>query len=194
MSENTEIELKQSMDDVEETNVELQKLLEESKVDLQKLKTEALSNLLQEEQERMLPHAIVNKHPQRWMSAAAMFMQGAGVFEVRQKFNLHNDAARRINGLVKTSDECKLFMRERAMSLANTIEDISMIGDKIAATFLDGSEAAQAKIDAAETKDLTNLALAQEKLYRTFSNVTGNNVQRIEVKHITTPEEAQDFD
>ena len=79
------------------------------------------------------------------------------------------------------------------MSLANTIEDISLIGDKIAATFLDGSEAAQAKIDAAETKDLTNLALAQEKLYRTFSNVTGNNVQRIEVKHITTPEEAQDL-
>ena len=68
-----------------------------------------------------------------------------------------------------------------------------MIGDKIAATFLDGSEAAQAKIDSAETKDLTNLALAQEKLYRTFSNVTGNNVQKIEVRHITTPEEAQDL-
>jgi hypothetical protein len=153
----------------------------------------ALGKLLLEEQERMAPHAIVNKDPERWLNAATMFLHGAGVFEVREKFNLHNDASRRINGLVKTSDECKLFMRERAMSLANTIEDISLIGDKIAATFLDGSEAAQAKIDAAETKDLTNLALAQEKLYRTFSNVTGNNVQKIEVRHITTPEEAQDL-
>ena len=153
----------------------------------------ALGKLLLEEQERMAPHAIVNKDPERWLNAATMFLHGAGVFEVREKFNLHNDASRRINGFVKTSEECKLFMRERAMSLANTIEDISLIGDKIAATFLDGSEAAQAKIDSAETKDLTNLALAQEKLYRTFSNVTGNNVQKIEVRHITTPEEAQDL-
>ena len=37
---------------------------------------------------------------------------------------------------------------------------------------------------------MANLAVAQEKLHRTFDNVTGNNVQKIEVRHITTPEEA----
>ena len=37
---------------------------------------------------------------------------------------------------------------------------------------------------------MANLAVAQEKLHRTFDNVTGNNVQTIEVRHITTPEEA----
>ena len=37
---------------------------------------------------------------------------------------------------------------------------------------------------------MANLAVAQEKLHRTFDNVTGNNIQKIEVRHITTPEEA----
>lgn len=164
---------------------------EETQLDLTRIKREALSRILQEEQERASsPNVLCLSKPEKWLEAASMFISGASIHEVRQAMGLHHDIAKRINGVVKTSDEAALFRRERAIQLTNTIEDISSIGEKIAESFLDGSDNAKAKIAAAETKDLTNLALAQEKLHRTFDNVTGNNVQRIEVKHITTPEEA----
>jgi hypothetical protein len=83
-----------------------------------------------------------------------------------------------------------VFRQERAIQLASTIDEINSIGEKIAASYLDGSPEAEEKIKKAETKDLANLAVAQEKLHRTFDNVTGNNIQKIEVRHITTPEEA----
>ena len=163
---------------------------EEVSIELRDAMRDALSRILLEEQEKAVGNSLCTSNPERWMQAASMFMAGSSVYEVKNKLKMHHNIAKRINGVIKTSDEARLFRQERAIQLANTIDDISSIGERIAASFLDGSDEAEEKIRKAETKDLANLAVAQEKLHRTFDNVTGNNVQKIEVRHITTPEEA----
>ena len=137
--------------------------IEETSIDLKDRMRDALAPMLAMEQERTAKNSLANNNPQRWLAAASIYLAG---------------------------DEARAFRQERAMQLASTIDEISSIGEKIAASYLDGSAEAEEKIKKAETKDLANLAVAQEKLHRTFDNVTGNNVQKIEVRHITTPEEA----
>jgi len=162
----------------------------ETQIDLVDRMRDALAPMLANEQEKTAKNSLSNNNPERWLSAASMFLAGSSIHEVKKTLDMHHYIARRINGVVKASDEARLFRQERAIQLVSTIDEISSIGEKIAASYLDGSEDAEEKIKKAETKDLANLAVAQEKLHRTFDNVTGNNVQKIEVRHITTPEEA----
>ena len=163
---------------------------EETSIDLKDRMRDALAPMLAMEQERTAKNSLANNNPQRWLAAASMFLAGSSMHDVKKELDMHHYIARRINGIVKTCDEARVFRQERAMQLASTIDEISSIGEKIAASYLDGSAEAEEKIKKAETRDLANLAVAQEKLHRTFDNVTGNNVQKIEVRHITTPEEA----
>ena len=162
----------------------------ETSIELKDRMRDALAPMLAMEQERTAKNSLANNNPQRWLAAASMFLAGSSMHDVKMELDMHHYIARRINGIVKTCDEARVFRQERAMQLASTIDEISSIGEKIAASYLDGSAEAKEKIKKAETKDLANLAVAQEKLHRTFDNVTGNNVQKIEVRHITTPEEA----
>ena len=163
---------------------------EETQIDLRTRMRDALAPMLVHEQEKTAKNSLPNNNPEKWLTAASLFLSGASVHEVKHTMKLNHHIAKRINGIVKASDEARLFREERAIQLASTIDEINSIGEKIAASYLDGSPEAEAKIKKAETKDLANLAVAQEKLHRTFDNVTGNNVQKIEVRHITTPEEA----
>ena len=162
----------------------------ETSIELKDRMRDALAPMLAMEQERTAKNSLANNNPQRWLAAASMFLAGSSMHDVKKELDMHHYIARRINGIVKTCDEARGFRQERAMQLASTIDEINSIGEKIASSYLDGSAEAEEKIKKAETKDLANLAVAQEKLHRTFDNVTGNNVQKIEVRHITTPEEA----
>jgi hypothetical protein len=47
-----------------------------------------------------------------------------------------------------------------------------------------------AKIREMGPKEIQLLSIASKVDMESFDRITGNNVQRIEVKHITTPEEA----
>ena len=163
---------------------------EETQLDLKTRMRDALAPMLANEQEKTAKNSLPNNNPEKWLTAASLFLSGASVHEVKKTMNLNHHIAKRINGIVKASDDARVFRQERAIQLASTIDEINSIGEKIAASYLDGSPEALEKIKRAETKDLANLAVAQEKLHRTFDNVTGNNVQKIEVRHITTPEEA----
>ena len=142
---------------------------EETQIDLVDRMREALAPMLANEQEKTAKNSLSNNNPERWLSAASMFLAGSSVHEVKKTLDMHHYIARRINGVVKASDEARLFRQERAIQLVSTIDEISSIGEKIAASYLDGSEEAEEKIKKAETKDLANLAVAQEKLHRTGS-------------------------
>jgi len=163
---------------------------EETQLDLKTRMRDALAPMLASEQEKTAKNSLPNNKPEKWLTAASLFLSGASVHEVKKTMNLNHHIAKRINGIVKASDDARVFRQERAIQLASTIDEINSIGERIAASYLDGSPEAEEKIKKAETKDLANLAVAQEKLHRTFDNVTGNNIQKIEVRHITTPEEA----
>jgi len=163
---------------------------EDTQIDLKSRMRDALAPMLATEQEKTAKNSLPNNNPEKWLTAASLFLSGASVHEVKKTMTMNHHIAKRINGIVKASDDARVFRQERAIQLASTIDEINSIGEKIAASYLDGSPEAEEKIKKAETKDLANLAVAQEKLHRTFDNVTGNNIQKIEVRHITTPEEA----
>ena len=119
---------------------------EETSIELKDRMRDALAPMLAMEQERTAKNSLANNNPQRWLAAASMFLAGSSMHDVKKELDMHRYIARRINGIVKTCDEARVFRQERAMQLASTIDEISSIGEKIASSYLDGSAEAEEKL------------------------------------------------
>ena len=156
---------------------------------LRKEMHEATAELLAKEQEGTNSYSLANQNPQRWLEAAAICMAGGKPYDLRKKLGMHNDTANRIFGLVTTSDEAKVFRRERTSQLAYQTANTAQLADRILENLL--SDESEDTVKAFGPKELQQLAIAQKVAHEQFERLTGNNVQKIEVRHITTPEEAQ---
>ena len=149
---------------------------------------EAASTLLAQEQVIHGANAMPNANPEKWMEAAMIFMAGGKPFDARKQLGMHSSTASRIYGLIMTSGEAERFRKERTMQIAAHSADLHEIGEQITANLL--SDEGRARLKEMGPKELQQLAVAQKLSGEEFSRLTGNNVQRIEVRHITTPEEA----
>lgn len=155
---------------------------------LRKEMHEALTTILTREQENNHPNSLANANPEKWMEAASMIMMGGRPFDLRRKLGMFNGTANQIYGLISTTDEAKVFRKERASQLAYQTANTADLQDKIIENLL--SDESEEAVKAMGPKELQQLALAQKLSHEQFERVTGNNVQKIEVRHITTPEEA----
>lgn len=149
---------------------------------------EAVGTLLIKAQNESNPHALANVNPGKWMIAASRVLCGAKPFDLRRDIGFHHDLANSIYGFVSTHDDSQKFRLERARQLAYQAANTAELQDKIIA-HLTSDEAAD-RVKEFGPKELQQLALAQKLSQEQFDRVTGNNVQKIEVRHITTPEEA----
>ncbi len=149
----------------------------------------ALTKILNKVQAETGTNSLSNQEPDRWLSAAAVIMAGGKPFDIRKQFGMHQHTANAIYGIVSTSEDAVRFREQRAQQLAAQIANEATLSDQITENLLYTPEGQQ-KVKEAGFKELQNAALSQKLLHEQFDRVTGNNVQRIEVKHITTPEEA----
>ena len=156
---------------------------------LRKEMHDALSTILASEQENNHPAALANQNPEKWMEAAAIIMMGGRPFDLRRKLGMFAGTANKLYGLISTTDEAKLFRKERASQLAYQTANTAELQDRIVENLL--SDESEDAVRAMGPKELQQLALAQKLSHEQFERITGNNVQKIEVRHITTPEEAQ---
>ena len=155
---------------------------------LRKEMHDCLTTLLQQEQENGHYACLANSNPEKWMEAAAIIMAGGRPFDLRKKLGMFRVTANKLYGLISTTDEAKLFRKERASQLAYQAANTAELQDKIIENLL--SDESEDAIKAMGPKELQQLSLAQKLSHEQFERVTGNNVQKIEVRHITTPEEA----
>jgi len=147
----------------------------------------ALTKILNKVQSETGTQSLANKDPKRWTEAAAVIMAGGKPFDLRKKFGMHQYTANDIYGIVSTSEDAVKFREQRAQQLAYQAANTATLQDKILENLMDEKNEAYKEYG---PKELQQLALAQKLSHEQFDRVTGNNVQRIEVKHITTPEEA----
>ena len=156
---------------------------------LRKEMQDALTTILAQEQDSGYYTSLANTNPEKWMKAAAVIMAGGRPFDLRRDMGMNQQTANKLYGLISTTDEAKLFRKERASQLAYQTANTAELQDKIIENLL--SDESEEAIRAMGPKELQQLALAQKLSHEQFERITGNNVQKIEVRHITTPEEAQ---
>lgn len=152
---------------------------------------DVLSSILVQEQEISNGSHTCVKSPNKWMLGASIALSGGNLRAMRKDAGLDYYTAKRIYGLVMCHDEAKLFRKERAIQIAAHSAQLSEIGSAIAENILKPENAD--KLAEYGPKELQNIELASKLSMEQFDRVTGNNVQRIEVKHITTPQEAMDL-
>ena len=156
---------------------------------LRKEMKDALSSILEKEQETSYYSALCNTSPERWMQGASIIMAGGKPNDLRKKMGMNSDTANRLYGLVSTCDEAKLFRKERISQLAYQTANVANLQDKVLENLL--SDEGEASLKEMGPLQLQQLALAQKLSHEQFERISGNNKQVIEVRHITTPEEAQ---
>ena len=147
----------------------------------------ALTKILNKVQAETGTNSLSNQEPERWLAAAAVIMAGGKPFDIRKQFGMHQHTANAIYGIVSTSEDAVRFREQRAQQLAYQAANTAGLQDKILENLMDEDNKSYKDYG---PKELQQLALAQKLSHEQFDRVTGNNVQRIEVKHITTPEEA----
>lgn len=151
---------------------------------------EAIQPILLDEQKRTSNNSTSNVEPEKWTHAAALLLQGESQKKVSKITGLNRQTCRKIQGVVLTHGDAIAFRTEKAKQLANKAVAISELENKILDNLLDGSEQSEELIRSYGPKELQLLSVAGKVDMEAFDRVTGNNVQRIEVKHVTTPEEA----
>ena len=77
---------------------------EETQLDLKTRMRDALAPMLANEQDKTAKNSLPNNNPEKWLTAASLFLSGASVHEVKKTMTLNHHIAKRINGIVKASD------------------------------------------------------------------------------------------
>jgi hypothetical protein len=149
--------------------------------------------LLIEAQNSSHYNSLSNADPERWTKAAALLLQGVSQKKTAKEAKIDRTTAKDIQAMVLTHGDAVVFRREKAKQLAVKASSIAELEDKILGNLLDGSDESEERIKEYGPKELQLLSVAGKVDMEAFDRVTGNNVQRIEVKHVTTPEEAIDL-
>ena len=150
---------------------------------------DVLTEILLEEQENGPGNSPACCRPDDWLKAPSLALSGCSIREMRRQTGMGHYPCKRIHGLVMAHDEAKNFRKERAIQLASHSVQLSELEGKIVENLLDPEN--EERVKEFGPKELQQLALAGKLSMESFDRVTGANVQRIEVTHKTTPEEAR---
>ena len=150
----------------------------------------ALTAILDSERAVRGKMALCHTRPNDWVRAASLLVQGISVLKVSKEVKIDRNTGYAIQGLVLTSDDSSLFRKMKSEQIAVKSMQVADLESKILDNLLDGSELSDARIRQMGPKEIQLLSIASKVDMESFDRITGNNVQRIEVKHITTPEEA----
>jgi hypothetical protein len=154
---------------------------------------DALQPLLIEAQGTSHYNSLSNADPERWTKAAALLLQGVSQKKAAALAGIDRSTAKDIQGMVLTHGDAVVFRREKAKQLATKAAAIAELEDKILGSLLDGSEESEEKIREYGPKEIQLLSVAGKVDMEAFDRVTGNTVQRVEVKNVSTPEQAIDL-
>lgn len=153
----------------------------------------ALGVVLDDERKGRPPQALCNYDPESWLAVASKLVQGQSLLKTSKETGIDRGTCREIQAIVLTHEDAALFRQMKSRQLATKSMQIAELENKILDVLLDGSELSEERIREMGPKELQLLAIAGKVDIEAFDRITGNNVQRIEVKHITTPEEAMDL-
>lgn len=161
---------------------------EETSLNLISSMRSVLAGILADEQ-RNTEHmsALVHKKPEKWMYAAGELMQGGSLRSVRAKTGMNYRQVKEIQSAVLFHDEAKELKKNMAMNAASDIADAAELKGRI----LDNILSDPNRVDELGTSEYKDLSVSQKLDSERLARLMGENVQRIEVKHVTTPDEAR---
>jgi len=161
---------------------------EETSLDLVGSMRSVLAAILADEQNNA-EHlgALVHKKPEKWMYAAGQLIQGSSIRSVRYKTGMNHKQVKEIQSAVLFHDEAKELKKHMAMGAANDIADAAELKGRILDNILSDPD----RVNELGTSEYKDLSVSQKLDSERLARLMGDNVQRIEVKHVATPEEAR---
>jgi len=145
-----------------------------------------LKDVLLKEQDDAHGNALVLQRPEKWMGVASMMINGCSLRSARKEYGMTYQAVKKIQESVLFHEGATELKKMLAASAARDISDAAELKESIMDQYMNDSE----KRAELTIKDYQLLSVSQKLDSERLLRFTGDNVQRIEVKHITTPEEA----
>lgn len=161
---------------------------EETSLNLVSSMRSVLAGILADEQSNA-EHlgALVHKKPEKWMYAASELMQGASIRSLKIKTGMNHKQIKAIQSVVLFHDEAKELKKHMAMNAASDIADAAELKGRILDNILSDPD----RVNELGTSEYKDLSVSQKLDSERLARLMGDNVQRIEVKHVTTPDEAR---